>query len=105
MTEVSPSWTVMTVPASTSAPASMDWDSTRTAEDSLPVVPEKRMNSPAPVAAVLASEGVLPMRWGTVHLAVDLSVPAYRMTADLPGMMAPPAGVWSVTVSPSPLIL
>lgn len=88
MTEVSPSWTVMTVPASTSVPASMDWDSTRTAEDSLPVVPEKRMNSPAPVAAVLASEGVLPMRWGTVHLAVDLSVPAYRMTADLPGMMA-----------------
>ena len=52
----------MTVPASTSVPASMVWDSTRTAEDSLAVAPEKRMNSPAPVAAVLASEGVLPMR-------------------------------------------
>ena len=95
----------MTVPASTSVPSSMDWLSTRMALDSLPVVPENRISSPAAVAAVLASEGVLPSRWGTTHLSVGLAAEAYRITVDLPGMIAPPAGVWSVMVSPSPTIL
>ena len=70
VTDVSPSCTVITVPASTSVPSSMDWLSTRIELDSLPVVPEKRISSPAAVAAVLASEGVLPSRWGTTHLSV-----------------------------------
>lgn len=89
VTDVSPSCTVMTVPASTSVPSSMDWLSTRTELDSLPVVPENRISSPAAVAVVLASEGVLPMRCGTTHLSVDFSSPTYRITLDLPGMMAP----------------
>lgn len=46
VTDVSPSCTVMTVPASTSVPSSMDWLSTRTELDSLPVVPENRISSP-----------------------------------------------------------
>ena len=69
----------MTVPASTSVPASMVWDSTRTAEDSLAVAPEKRMNSPAPVAAVLASG--LPPEEKMARL--------HRQGADIPFSLLP----------------
>ena len=60
---------------------------------SLPVVPEKRISSPALTATVLASDGVRPSSVGTTHLSVGFFSLAYRMTTDLPGMIAPPAGV------------
>ena len=68
-------------------------------------MPVKRSSSPALVAAVLASEAVRPTSEGTVHILSGLSTPAYRTTVDLPGMMAPPTGVWSVMLSPSPSTL
>ena len=70
VTDVSPSCTVMTVPASTSVPASMFWLSTRMELDSLPVVPENRISSPALTATVLASDGVRPSSVGTTHFSV-----------------------------------
>ena len=42
----------------------------------LSVAPEKRMSSPAFVAAAFASDGLLPTSCGTVHWSVDFSAPA-----------------------------
>lgn len=70
------SWTSITVPGSALLPASSDWRSTRTLPEPLSVAPEKRMSSPAFVAAAFASDGLLPTSCGTVHWSVDFSAPA-----------------------------
>ena len=41
---------------------------------------------------------------GTVPVSSGAALPRYRMTLDPPGTEAPEAGIWAVTVSPSPTV-
>ena len=72
MLEVWPIWTVMTVPAGTSAPSPVDWLMALTP---LPLAPVAFMMSPALAKALLASAAERPSTLGTRHSSPDFSAP------------------------------
>ena len=66
-TELSPNWTVTTVPAAASVPPGRDWVMAYTLPELAEVVPVTFMMRPALVMALLAAEAVIPTTLGTVH--------------------------------------
>ena len=95
----------MTLPGFSCVSAAALWLIAWTLPEFVVVAPEIFMIRPALVMALLAAAADRPITLGTVQGSLDFSAPRYRMTVALLGLMAPPAGVWSVTVSPLPTVL